>query len=109
MTAEFCLAVTTIDSQSGARTIAAALLDRKLAACVQIFPIESHYTWQGRVQHEAEYVLHIKTRCALFSDLCDAIRDVHTYEVPEIVRIDITAGYKPYLDWIGENATGGPA
>ncbi len=102
MDAEFCLVITTTGSRDHANLIAAKLLQEKLAACVQIFPIESHYTWQGNIQTDNEFTLHIKTRAALFSELEKSIRAIHTYETPEIIALPITSGHKPYLDWMRE-------
>lgn len=101
----YSLIITTIDDATRARAIAASLLEKRLAACVQIFPVESHFVWQDKVQCEAEHVLHIKARTEDFEALRNAILAAHSYDVPEIIRLDITAGHKPYLDWISTETT----
>ena len=92
---------TTADRES-ARKIAALLVERRLAACAQMFPIESIYFWQGKICEDNEIALFIKSRTALFDEIRAAIRENHAYEVPEIVQIPITDGLPEYLNWIGD-------
>lgn len=92
--------VTAKDTQEG-RKIAGHLLSKKLAACVNIVPgVESHYRWQGKLEQSAEVLLIIKTRRALFAKLARAVKEVHSYEVPEIIALPIPAGEKKYLAWL---------
>lgn len=105
MAADYSLVVTTTGSKESARALAAILLTNRLAACVQILPVESHYIWKDSIEQDEEYALHIKTKTENFPALRDAIRKVHDYDVPEIIRIDITGGDQPYLDWISKVAT----
>ncbi|MCC2097522.1 MAG: divalent-cation tolerance protein CutA [Hyphomicrobiales bacterium] len=105
MSEPYSLVITTTGSRESARALASLLLTKKLAACVQILPVESHYIWNGVIQHEAECALHIKTRTENFPALSEAIKTAHDYEVPEIIRMDIAGGDKPYLDWISQAAT----
>lgn len=93
---------TTTPSREEAQKIARLLLDEKLAACVQLLPIESFYVWQGKTQNEAEVLLLIKTRTALFESVIARIKSVHSYTVPEIVALPFSAGFRGYFDWIGE-------
>lgn len=102
MKSDHCLVITTTANQADARDLAAKILRQRLAACIQIFAIESHYMWHDKVQQEHEFALHIKTRADNFEGLCTAIRQLHSYDVPEIIRLDITDGFKPYLDWIDQ-------
>lgn len=93
----------TVGSESEAETIAGALLDERLAACVTIGgPIRSVYRWQGRIADDREWQLVIKTRAALFDALADRVRALHSYDVPEIIGLPVTAGSPPYLEWLEE-------
>ena len=83
-----------------ARRVAGALLAEKLAACVQLMEIESHYVWKGETRHEPEVMLLAKTRRKLFARVIERIKALHPYETPEIVAQNFTAGFAPYLDWI---------
>ncbi len=94
--------LTTLPSQEDARAMAKMLVEEKLAACVQLLPIESFYRWEGKVQNEDEVLLLIKTRTALFDAAIAAIKAAHPYSVPEIVGWPFSAGHLPYLDWIGQ-------
>ena len=94
--------VTVASSEQG-KKIAHALVSAKLAACVNIFPIESVYMWQGEVDRGLEHQLIIKTDLNKFPELAEKIKTLHDYEVPEIIAIPIVAGSKPYLRWLSEN------
>ena len=94
------LVITTTNSAADARDIAAHLLENKLAACAQILPVESHFVWQGKVQSENEFAVHIKAPANKFEDLRQAICGIHSYDVPEIICLNIEGGHQPYLDWL---------
>ena len=94
--------VTVASSEQG-KIIAHALVSANLAACVNIFPIESVYMWQGEVNQDLEHQLIIKTDLNKFPELAEKIKTLHDYEVPEIIALPIVAGSKPYLHWLGEN------
>jgi len=99
--------LTTTSSREEARKIARLLIDEKLAACVQLLPIESFYVWDGKTQNEAEVLLLVKTRTALFETAIARIKAVHSYTVPEIVATTFTAGFAGYFGWIDDvTATG---
>ena len=100
--------LTTTPTREEARRLAELLIAEKLAACVQLLPIESFYVWQGKTQNEAEVLLLIKTRTALFEPAMARIKQVHSYSVPEIVAMPFTAGFQDYFGWIAET-TAGPA
>jgi len=100
--AEYGMLLTTTPSREEAAKIAGLLIDEKLAACVQLLPIESFYAWQGKTQNEAETLLLVKTRSALFDAAIAKIKSVHSYSVPEIVAMPFTAGSADYLSWIDE-------
>ena len=97
---DYGMLLTTAPSRDEAAKIAKLLIDEKLAACVQLLPIESFYAWEGKTQNEAEVLLLAKTRTALFEPAIARIKQVHSYSVPEIVGTQLIAGSRPYLDWI---------
>jgi len=97
------IVLTTTGSMAEARRIAEALIDRKLAACVNIVPkIVSIYRWQGKVEEADEWMLLIKTTAA-FERVRDAILEMHSYEVPECVSISIEDGSPEYLQWLEDS------
>jgi len=100
---EFGVLMTTLPTQEEARRIAHLLVAEKLAACVQLLPIESFYRWEGKVQNDGELFLVIKTRTALFDTAIARIKAEHPYTVPEIVGWPLSAGHPPYLDWIAQS------
>jgi periplasmic divalent cation tolerance protein len=98
---EFIQVVTTAASHDGAKKIAQALLDQKLAACVQIVgPITSMYRWKGQIESAVEFQCWIKTRRAKYDTVAAVIRQNHTYEIPEILAMPIVDGAESYLRWI---------
>jgi len=99
---DYGIILVTAPSEAEAAAIAEALIQGKLAACVSIWPVGSLYTWQGQVQQEREYQLLIKTHLAHYPALEAKIRELHSYEVPEIIAVPIVQGSAAYLQWIGE-------
>ncbi|MCL4195505.1 MAG: divalent-cation tolerance protein CutA [Thermoguttaceae bacterium] len=98
---EFIQILTTTASEGDARKIAGALVEERLAACVQVVgPITSTYRWQGAVERAQEFLCFIKTRAEAYSRVEERIRQLHPYEVPEIVALPITAASAAYLAWI---------
>ncbi len=101
-----CVVLTTAGSQEEARKIARSLVERQIAACVNIVPhVESIYRWQGKVESANEWLLVVKTMAANYSRVCDAIKELHSYDLPECIRLEITGGSQEYLEWIGENVS----
>jgi periplasmic divalent cation tolerance protein len=93
--------LTTACSEEEAERIATALVERRLAACVQVLgPIASHYRWRGKVERESEWQCLAKTAAARYKELEATIRELHSYEEPEIVALPILAGSTGYLAWI---------
>jgi periplasmic divalent cation tolerance protein len=98
------LVLTTAGSHDEARRIAHALVERRLAACVNIVPqVESIYRWQGNVEQAQECLLLIKTTAAAFPNVRDAIKDLHSYDLPECVCLVIEDGSAKYLKWIADS------
>ncbi|MDA8291319.1 MAG: divalent-cation tolerance protein CutA [Actinomycetota bacterium] len=100
MADEYSLVTIAAPDGESARRMADDLLAGRLAASVQLLPIESHYVWKGEVVHREEVLLLVTTRTALYPALETAVAGSHEYEVPEIVRIPVAAGLPAYLDWI---------
>jgi|LakMenEpi03Aug12_release.lakeMendotaPanAssembly.Ray.scaffolds.fasta_scaffold2199610_1 periplasmic divalent cation tolerance protein len=98
----YAIVTTTVDTQEGANVIIARVLDAKLAACVQAFPVQSHYVWQGERRSEPEIFLQMKIKTADWEALRDAIVAAHPYDTPQILRLPIEAGHAPYLQWIDD-------
>jgi periplasmic divalent cation tolerance protein len=99
--AERLLAFSTVGKAEDAERIARALVERGLAACVNVVPgVVSVYAWKGAVERDEELLLVIKTRAESFSALRDALVELHPYELPELIAVPIAAGYAPYLDWL---------
>ena|SRR2546422_11637396 len=98
------LVLTTAGSKEEARKIARALVERRLAACVNVIPqTESVYRWAGKVEEAQEWLLVIKTTGAAFERARDAIEKLHSYEVPECICISIENGSSAYLKWITDS------
>jgi periplasmic divalent cation tolerance protein len=98
---EYVQVLTTAGSAEEAERIVAALLDGRLAACVQtIGPISSSYRWQGGLERAQEWQCVAKTERSLYPQVEAAIRSVHSYEEPEILAMPVIAGSQGYLEWI---------
>ncbi|RBQ28009.1 divalent-cation tolerance protein CutA [Aliarcobacter vitoriensis] len=94
---------TTFSSKDEAKNIAKALLESKLVACVQLFEIESIYNWEDKLCCQNETLLNIKTKKVNFSKIKSKILELHSYDVPEIIEIDISNISEDYLKFIKEN------
>lgn len=93
--------ITTTAKKEDAENIAMILVERKLAACVQIAgPIISIYRWKGNIETAEEWQCMIKSREGLYKEIENAIKSLHPYEVPEIIAIPIIAGSGDYLEWL---------
>jgi len=91
----------TAGSEQEARQIAVNLVERKLAACVNVTgPISSTYWWQGKVEINEEWLMVIKTSAELFDEVSQAIKQQHSYELPECIAVEITDGIAEYLAWM---------
>ena len=101
---EHVLVLSTVGSAADGERIARALVERRLAACVNLLPgVLSVYRWQGEVRQEQEWLLLVKTREQALPSLRAALVSLHPYELPELVALPISAGHEPYLRWIDDS------
>jgi periplasmic divalent cation tolerance protein len=101
--------ITTTGSREDAARVARALVEARLAACVQVIgPITSTYWWQGAIEEAAEYLCLAKTRRDRFAAVEAAIRAVHPYDVPEVLAVPVEAGSAAYLAWLAGELTQPP-
>lgn len=87
----------------GTDRIARALVEEKLAACVNISQVRSYFLWDGRLSDEREELMIIKTEKSLEDKIKSRIKELHPYELPEIIAVPIVGGDERYLDWIGQS------
>jgi len=100
---EYLQVFTTVEKREDADLIASTVVRKRVAACAQILgPIQSTYWWKGKVEEAGEWLCVMKTRKELFSALEKEIKNIHPYEVPEIIALPIVAGSKSYLQWIDD-------
>ena len=97
---KFIQVVTTVDSQAVAQEIARAVVEQKVAACVQISQCQSTYRWQGAIKTASEFLCVMKSRSDLFRDVEEIVKKIHPYDVPEIIATEIVSGSNEYLDWL---------
>jgi periplasmic divalent cation tolerance protein len=98
------IVLTTAASEKEARKIARHLVDKRLAACVNIVPqVTSIYRWKNKVEEAGEWILMVKTTAAAFALVRNAIAEMHSYELPECICLAIEGGSTDYLQWIGED------
>ena len=95
------IVLTTIGSKDGAEKLAEQLVERRIAACVNIVgPMRSVYRWRQKIEHEEEYLLLIKTTSGHAAQLQTAFKELHPYELPECVELAIDSGSEAYLAWL---------
>ncbi len=97
------IVLTTTGTREEAGRIARALVERRLAACVNVLAIESVYRWKDAVESAQEWLLLVKTTAAASDQVQAAIRELHSYDLPERVVLPIEGGSQEYLEWIGES------
>jgi periplasmic divalent cation tolerance protein len=101
---ECCQVTTTLPDQATAERLASVLVEERLAACAQVHgPISSTYRWQGTTERTTEWYCHLKTTAARLAALQARIRQLHPYEVPEIIAGPIYDGNADYLSWVAES------
>ena len=99
--------LTNLPDRETAQALARALVEARLAACVNVgAAVDSIYHWRGRIETAVEHPVAIKTRAVLYSDVEAHIRRIHPYELPEIIAVPVTDGLAPYLDWIRDETAG---
>ena len=102
MSTQYCIVFVTVGKDKEARKIACKLVEGSVAACVGMIPQRSIYSWKGKIVEDTEVLLIIKTRNDMFNLLKEAVLSSHSYEVPEIIRLEIQEGHEPYLQWMEE-------
>lgn len=102
---EFGVILVTAGSKAQAEMLARSLVAAKLAACVTLLPVQSVYTWREEIHQEEEWQLMIKSKLDRFAELEAKIRELHSYEVPEIIALPIVQGSTSYLQWISQQVT----
>lgn len=105
MVHEICVIYSTAPPQEAAK-MARALVEQHLVACVNVVHVSSYYMWKGEFTAENEHLLIAKTRKEMAETVIRAIRDMHPYEVPEIIALPVIAGHGPYIDWVYEETNG---
>lgn len=105
MTEQFCIILTTTDKTKVAETIATELLKLNLAACVQIDNITSFFNWKDTINRNKEFRIMIKTTSSNYKKIERLIIDNHNYELPQIIKIDISDGSQQYLQWLKTETT----
>lgn len=101
--------VTSVGTEQQAVEISEELVAKRLATCINIIPcLRSIYRWKGKVCEDTEYLLMIKTRHSLFGAVSDAIREIHSYELPEVLEFPVGAAEPHFHQWVVEMATGVP-
>ena len=103
---EVILVITNLPDRAGALKLAQALVDRRLAACVNVLAeCTSVFRWKGVVEQATEVPVLIKSRAARFEELGAAIRELHPYELPEIISVPVGRGHDEYLQWVADETT----
>ena len=99
--AEVCLVITNLPDRHSAAKLAHELVEKRLAACINILsPCRSIYRWKGKTEDAEEFPMLIKTTGGRYAELEAAIRSGHPYELPEIIAVRLTGGLSAYLDWV---------
>jgi periplasmic divalent cation tolerance protein len=100
---EYIMVFTTVESRGDAEKIAGTLVEKRLAACAQIVgPITSYFQWQGKLESAEEFLCLLKSRKDLFAELESTVKNIHPYDVPEILAVPISTGNVSYLGWLEE-------
>jgi len=99
----FILVLTTVPEEEIGQQIARVIVEERLAACVTVSSAsQSFYRWKGKITNDQEYILFIKTRASVYDKLEARLKELHPYEVPEIIALPIERGSEKYLAWVGE-------
>src|ERR1700761_4775351 len=95
-----CVVMTTVSKKEQAEKLARAVLEARLAACVQIQEITSYYWWDQKINREPEQLLYLKTPSDKYRELEAWLATNHSYDTPEILQLPVAAGFAKYLDWM---------
>ena len=101
----YSIVLATAPSREVALDLARALVDGRIAACVNLLPVTSVYRWEGEVKEDDEHLMVIKTRRTHIDDIKDLFEERHPYEVPELISIEVEDGSAEYLRWLKEETT----
>lgn len=106
MTHEHVIVLTTLPADGDADAFATALVEERLAACVNLLPLmQSIYRWEGGIERDTERQVVVKTSRERIAALWDRVRDLHPYDVPEFIVVPIVDGNDAYLHWVAESTT----
>ncbi|HEX6363360.1 MAG TPA: divalent-cation tolerance protein CutA [Albitalea sp.] len=105
MTTALLAVYTTVGTAEDAHAMARALVERRLAACAQVEPIESFYAWKGALQQDPEFRILFKTTAARYGAVEAAIRELHPYELPAIFAVPVVHAHAPYAAWVAKGAS----
>jgi periplasmic divalent cation tolerance protein len=101
MKEEYIQIFTTIENKEDAEKIAKSLIEKRLAGCIQIIgPISSIYWWKNKIETSQEWLCIIKSKKKLYEEIEKSIKEIHPYEIPEIIAMQIISGSKDYLKWL---------
>ncbi|HHW32202.1 MAG TPA: divalent-cation tolerance protein CutA [Clostridiaceae bacterium] len=100
MMGKYGIVLTTFANEQQAKPVIDEIISCKLAACIQEIKIKSHYTWKGELYHEDEDLVLFKTRKELYPELEKKLLEIHPYDTPEILFVDVEKGSAAYLAWI---------
>ncbi len=104
MTGTYIVVLITCSSKEEAEEISKGLIERKLAACVNVISnIDSYFWWKGKVDYAKELLLVIKTKINVLHELIKFVKSVHSYETPEIIALPVIAGLSNYLKWVDDS------
>jgi periplasmic divalent cation tolerance protein len=98
----YVILYTTIDNLNIGKKIVKKLLEERLIACANIFPITSYYWWNNKIEKGKEYGIFLKTKKEKYQTIEKKIKELHPYEVPCLLELNINRGYKKYLDWLAK-------
>ena len=100
------VAMVTAPGEEAARRLAIVLVEERLAACVTMLPVHSIYRWKGAVEDQKEVMMVIKTPEGRLDAMTERVRELHPYEVPEIIALPVVGGNSDYLRWVAESTVG---
>ena len=100
---EYIFVITTVPDEKSADKVALQVVESRLAACVSVSsPVRSFYWWEKKITQDKEFMLFIKTQIAHYPALEKKIKEIHPYQVPEIIALPVVRGFSDYLQWIDQ-------